>query len=65
MTYREILEAVAADAAQKLADKRRKANEKLNNERRKKTDAARQYQDRMRSAGEAERNAKATLSKLR
>lgn len=63
MTYRDILEASAADEAQKVAEKRRKENERVDAARRKRTDAARQYQDKLRSANDAERNAKAALRK--
>lgn len=61
MRYREIIEALAG-AATKAANKRLKANQQLDNARRKKSDAAQRYQDALRSANQSEQAAKGKLT---
>lgn len=60
MRYRDIVEATA-DQAIKDAQKRLKANQQLDNARRKKSAAAQKYQDAMRSANQSEQAAKVKL----
>lgn len=63
MRYREIIEAQSvADKMSKESQKRLKANQKIDNARRKRSDAATKYQDSLRSANQAEQAAKAKLN---
>jgi len=64
MRYYEICEALTpAERAQRDAEKRRDANAKLDAARKRKANAARKYQDTLRSSNDAMRSATNTLSK--
>lgn len=62
MRYYELVEANAATQAAKESQKRLKANKKMNDARRKKSDAAHAYQDKLRSANGAEASARSDLT---
>ena len=62
MRYREIIEAQSAvERMAKDSEKQRKANQQRDNARHKRMEAGRKYQDDLRSASDAEKNAKAKL----
>ena len=64
MRYCEILEAPSqAEKVAKDLERRRRANQQLDDARRKRTDANRKQQDAVSAANEKERRAKADLSK--
>lgn len=60
MRYKDIIESVAEKAA-KTAQKRLKANQQIDNARRKRSAAAQKYQDALRTANQSEQAAKAKL----
>jgi seryl-tRNA synthetase len=64
MRYKDIIESIA-DEALKAAKKRTKANQQIDNARRKKSDASQKYQDSLRSANQSEQAAKAKLNSPR
>lgn len=61
MRYKDIIESIA-DEAIKAAQKRLKANQQIDNARRKKSNAAQKYQDALRTANQSEQAAKAKLN---
>lgn len=61
MRYKDIIESIA-DEATKAAQKRLKANQQIDNARRKKSNAAQKYQDALRTANKSEQAAKAKLN---
>lgn len=61
MRYKDIIESIA-DEATKAAQKRLKANQQIDNARRKKSNAAQKYQDALRTANQSEQAAKAKLN---
>lgn len=64
MRYKDIIESMA-DEAMKAAQKRLKANQQIDNARRKKSTAAQKYQDALRTANQSEQSAKAKLNSPR
>jgi len=63
MRWIEIVEGSTADEAGKEAERRLKANRKLDDTRRKKTEANRKYQDSLKHANDQQRDALSKLSK--
>ncbi|MXP41280.1 hypothetical protein GRI75_06455 [Altererythrobacter soli] len=61
MRYIDIIESIADDAT-KEAKKRLKANQQIDNARRKRGNAAQKYQDSLRTANQSEQAAKAKLN---
>ncbi len=61
MRYKDIIESKADDAI-KAAQKRLKANQQIDNARRKKNSAAHKYQDALRTGNQSEQAAKAKLT---
>lgn len=64
MRYKEIIESIA-DEARKVAQKRLKAKQQIDNAQRKKSNASQKYQDALRTANQSEQDAKAKMNSLK